>query len=108
MTNESNSTEDSVTFDKLAGDFRAVVQDAENILKATAGELGDTLGAKTKEARERLSSSLENAKATCRQLEGKARAGVRATENVIRDHPVESVGVAFGVGIILGILLGRR
>ena len=108
MTNESDSTQGRVSFDKLAGDFRVVVQDAENILKATAGELGETLEQKSKEARARLVASLEAAKTTCRELEVKARAGARATDNVIRDHPYESLGAAFGVGLILGILLGRH
>jgi ElaB/YqjD/DUF883 family membrane-anchored ribosome-binding protein len=97
-----------VTVGKLAQDFRVVIQDAEHLVKATAGEIGDKLGEKAKEARSRLAASLESAKSSCQQLEGKAKAGVEATDRVIREHPYESVGVAFAVGLFFGLLVTRR
>ena len=108
MTTDTDSTSEEVTMDRLMDDFKVVVSDAENLIMATAGDLGGKLGDKAKKARQRLSASLESAKASCKDLEGKAVAGAEATDKVIREHPYESVGVAFGVGLLLGLLITRR
>jgi ElaB/YqjD/DUF883 family membrane-anchored ribosome-binding protein len=102
--NEQNSMEEDVTFGKLVQDFKLVVHDAESLAKATASDLGD----KAKEARARLATSLEHAKANFRKLEDKAAAGARATDEVIRSHPYESLGAAFGVGLLIGLIVSRR
>jgi ElaB/YqjD/DUF883 family membrane-anchored ribosome-binding protein len=51
---------------------------------------------------------LESAKTTCNQLEEKAIAGAKVADQTIREHPYESMGVAFGVGLLIGVLVGRR
>lgn len=106
--NEATSASEEVTLSKLVRDFKAVVQDAEGLVKATTGELGEKLGEKAREARVRLTASLESAKVTCHKLEDRAVAGAKATDKVIRDHPYESIGVAFGVGLLIGVLVTRR
>lgn len=106
--NQVESIDEAVTVSKLAHDFKIVIQDAEHLIKSTAGDLGDKLSEKAKEARDRLKGSLELAKTRCQELEDKAMAGVQTANKVIRDHPLESVGVAFGVGLVLGLLTARR
>ena len=106
--NQVEPMDEAVTVNKLAHDFKIVIQDAEQLIKATAGDLGDKLGEKAKEARDRLKASLDSAKTTCQELEEKAVAGVQAADKVIRDHPYESVGIAFGVGLLVGLLATRR
>lgn len=101
-------TDESASMDKLYQDFKVVVQDAEGLIKATAGELGERLNDKAQEARTRLLASLESAKESCRSLEGRAMAGAKATDRVIREHPYQSLGFAFGVGLLLGLLSSRR
>jgi len=99
-----DTTEQEVTFDKLAGDFKVVVQDAEALLKATAGEVGE----KAREARTRLSASLQNCKASLHKVEEKALAGAKVADKAIREHPYQSIGLAFGVGLLIGVLVSRR
>lgn len=101
--NETKAEED-VSMDRLVQDFKVVMHDAEGLIKATAGELGE----KVKEARVRLMASLENAKVGYHKLEEKALEGARATDKVIRQHPYESIGIAFGVGLLIGVLVTRR
>ena len=101
--NEANTVDETVTLDRLVKDFRLVVQDAESLFRATAGELGE----KAREARERLASSLDLAKSNARKLEDRAREGAKAADELIREHPYESLGVAFCGGLILGVLLTR-
>ena len=93
-----------VSREKVKEDLRALMRDAEDLLKATAGDMSE----KTKEVRSRLAQAIETAKGTCHRLEEKTIAAAKATDKVIRDHPYESIGVAFGVGILLGVLIGRR
>jgi ElaB/YqjD/DUF883 family membrane-anchored ribosome-binding protein len=89
---------------RIKDDLRALVRDAEDMLKATAGDLSE----KAQAARSRLAEAVEKAKATGRRLEEKTVAAAKATDKVIREHPYESIGVAFGVGLLLGLLLTRR
>lgn len=90
--------------ERLAGDLKAVVSDAETLMKATAGQAGE----KVNEARSRLAAALESAKATCQRLEEKAIVAARATDRTIREHPYESIGMAFGLGLLVGVLVARR
>jgi ElaB/YqjD/DUF883 family membrane-anchored ribosome-binding protein len=96
--------EEEVTVGKLAQDFKVVIRDAEALIRATAGDLGE----KAREARGRLTASLESAKSGFSQVEDKAIASAKATDKVIREHPYESVGVAFGLGLLIGVLVARR
>jgi ElaB/YqjD/DUF883 family membrane-anchored ribosome-binding protein len=89
---------------KLAGDLKVVVRDAEDLLKATAGEASE----KVKELRQRLSSALESAKVTCEKIQDKTVQAAKATDQIIREHPYPSIGVAFGVGLLIGVLAARR
>ena len=101
---EQEAIGNEVSFGKLVQDFKVVVHDAESLCKATASDLGD----KAREARARLTTSLESAKANFRKLEDRAAEGARATDQVIRSHPYESLGVAFGVGLLVGLIATRR
>jgi ElaB/YqjD/DUF883 family membrane-anchored ribosome-binding protein len=89
---------------KLAADLKVVMHDLEEMLKATAGDMSD----KGKEMRARLSVSLDRAREACGRLEEKAVAGVKAADKVIREHPYESIGIAFGVGLLIGVLVTRK
>lgn len=90
--------------DQLVQDLKNVVRDAEDLMKATAGEVGE----KARAARERLAAAVDSARETCTQLEEKAIAGAKATDRVIREHPYQSLGIAFGVGVLIGVLVGRK
>ena len=105
---ETNANvEESVTEatkDKLVEDLKTVIRDAEGLMRATAQGVGE----KAQEARARLAVAVEKAKVTCRALEEKALAGAKATDKIIREHPYESVGVAFGLGLLIGVLVNRK
>lgn len=94
----------NVSTDRLVSDLKTVAHDAEDLLKASAGEVTE----KAREARAQLTAALERAKDACQRLEEKAVAGAKATDKVIREHPYQSIGVAFGIGILIGVLVTRR
>jgi ElaB/YqjD/DUF883 family membrane-anchored ribosome-binding protein len=89
---------------ELASDLKQVAHDAEALLKATAGETSE----KVKEVRSRLTQALESAKETCARIQDKTVQAAKATDHAIREHPYESIGIAFGVGLLIGVLVGRR
>jgi ElaB/YqjD/DUF883 family membrane-anchored ribosome-binding protein len=82
---------------KLMDELRDVVTAAEDLLKATAGEHGERI----EEVRARAEESLRTAR---ERLEG---VGGRLNDQV-REHPWAAVGIAAGIGLVLGILLGRK
>ncbi|HTV39525.1 MAG TPA: DUF883 family protein [Candidatus Sulfotelmatobacter sp.] len=90
--------------ERLAADIKLLARDAEELLRATAGEAGE----KIKEVRQRLSQALESARATCEDIQDQTMETAKAADETIREHPYESIGIAFGVGILLGLLVGRR
>ncbi len=94
----------NISRERVAEDLRVLIRDAEELLKAG---VDDTSG-KTAELKARLQASVEKAKTTAGQLEDRAIAGARAADRVIRDHPYESIGAAFGCGLLFGLLMGRR
>jgi ElaB/YqjD/DUF883 family membrane-anchored ribosome-binding protein len=89
---------------KVLTDLKRVVEDSEDLLVDSAGAIGE----KAHELRERLARTLEVARSTCRRLEEKTREGAQATDKLIRKHPYPSLGVVFGVGIVIGLLLKRK
>jgi ElaB/YqjD/DUF883 family membrane-anchored ribosome-binding protein len=89
---------------RLTGDLESAVRDAEEVMKGDGGEKGEGAG----ELRSRLAAAIESAKVTCQKLEEKSVAAAKATDRVIRGHPYESLGVAFGLGVLLGVLVSRN
>jgi ElaB/YqjD/DUF883 family membrane-anchored ribosome-binding protein len=89
---------------RLADDLKALMHDAEELMKATAGQAGEKIA----DMRKRLAAAIESAKATCHRLEEKTVAAAKATDHTIREHPYESIGIAFGVGLLVGVLVGRK
>ncbi len=89
-------------------DLKTLISDTEALLKATAQDAREEI----KEIRTRLTAALEQAKATCTQLQqqgvASGKAAVKRADSVIREHPYETIGIAFGVGLLAGVLVGRR
>lgn len=89
--------------DKVVADLKRVVSDSQDLLHSTADAAGD----KARALRERLADAMEAARETCRKLEDKAAVGAKATDKLIRDNPYQSIGIAFGLGLLIGVLATR-
>jgi len=99
---------ENVSADKLFENLQAVVRDAETLLRATAAQTGE----KIQEARAHAEESVRQAKARLADVEKQALERARAladdADAFVRDKPWQAVGVAAGVGLLLGLLIGRR
>lgn len=87
-------------------------QNAEQEAKSAAREASESaesgineLTQKGRETAHKLGAALSTAKT---RIQESTSAGARATDQVIRDHPYESIGIAFGVGVLIGVLINRK
>ena len=101
-------TDTSVTKEKLVQDFKIVAADFEELLRATASQAGEKIAA----VRERAQDSLHQLKNKLAEAEDafilKARQTAHATDEYVHENPWRAVGIAAGVGLIIGLLIGRR
>jgi len=105
----SESTEMSISSkEKLIADMKVVVSDAEEILRATAGVAGEKMA----DLRERIGERLRDARLRIDDAEAalvdKTKAAARAADDFVNENPWQAVGIAAGIGVLLGIIIGRR
>ena len=88
----------------IRNDLVTLAEDARALMATTA----DVAGEKAGEARKRLAAALES----CKELYGQARdkgvEGARATDQVVRDNPYQAMGIALGIGAIIGYVVASR
>ena len=110
FTNNPSAETDlsDVTKEQLIHDFKVVVADAEALLKATAGQGGEAMTA----VRARVEESLAIAKAKMADAQAallvRTKAAAKATDEYVHVHPWQAIGVAASVGVVIGLLIGRR
>ena len=94
--------------EKLMTDLRTVIADAEEVLKVTA----DQASAGAAELRARMQERLHQARIRLHDLQenavARAKAAGHAADDYVHEHPWKAVAAAAGVGMIVGLLIGRR
>ena len=97
-----------ISASQLIDDLTAVVRDAESLLRATAAQTGE----KVEEIRARSQESVRAAKDRLATIEDQALEHARAlagdADDYVRDNPWQAVGIAAGIGLVLGLLMSRR
>lgn len=100
--------DNAVSKDKLVQDLKIVISDAEELLRATASTAGERVAA----AREKVQDSLQRAKVKLAEVEDviidRGKEAARVTDEYVRDNPWRAVGIAAGIGVIIGMLISRR
>lgn len=102
------NTETSVSKDKLVQDFKTVYADVEELLRITASQTGE----KVSVLRERLNDHMHKAKDHLAEAKEvaleKTKQAARVTDEYVHENPWKAVGAAAGIGLIIGMLIGRR
>ncbi|MGB7816323.1 MAG: DUF883 family protein [Methylotenera sp.] len=97
-----------VSKEMLVNDFKVVVADAEALLKATANQGGE----KVAEVRTKTEESLKAAKVRIAEAQSvviaKTKEAAKVTDEFVHENPWRSIGFAASVGLVVGLLIGRR
>ncbi|HTJ79622.1 MAG TPA: hypothetical protein VL357_11555 [Rariglobus sp.] len=100
-----SSKDASHTPNELLGDLQALVVEAEAMMADSVSEHSseaiENLRARFNAAQERLSGLYEGAKK-------RVMAGAKCTDETIRANPYQSIAIAAGAGLLVGVLVGRR
>lgn len=70
-------------------------------------EPANRMEAESSEPKAKLENLIEKAKDACERLQAQTTAAAKATDRTIREHPYQAIGVAFGLGVLLGVLIVR-
>ena len=54
-----------------------------------------------------LENVIDKAKDVCERLQTQTTAAAKATDKTVREHPYQAIGIAFGVGVLIGVLASR-
>jgi ElaB/YqjD/DUF883 family membrane-anchored ribosome-binding protein len=94
--------------EQLMHDLQAVIKDAESLLKNSAFPTSDDF----KSAKDRFETTIKNAKDEIIRLErmvvSKTKEAVHATDDYVKDHPWQAVGLGAAVGLVVGLLISRK
>jgi ElaB/YqjD/DUF883 family membrane-anchored ribosome-binding protein len=97
-----------VSKDKLIEDLKVVARDVEELLRATASQTGEKIAAARARAEESLRSAQVRINEAGDEVAERTRAAAAAADEYVRDNPWHAIGIAAGVGLVVGYLLGRR
>jgi len=90
---------------ELLADLQALVSEAEKMM-------GESISEHTEDAMSAMRSRYAAAQERVGELYEGARtrviAGAKCTDTAIRENPYQSMAIAAGVGLLVGVLLGRR
>jgi ElaB/YqjD/DUF883 family membrane-anchored ribosome-binding protein len=81
-----------------------LAEDARALMAATADVAGEKVG----QARKRLAAALESGKEIYGRARDKAVDGAKVADQAVHEHPYEAIGIALGVGALIGFLVARQ
>ena len=99
---EPNTMENQIQ--TSSNDMGTLAGAARALMAATA----DVTGEKVAEARKRLAAALERGKEIYGRVREKAIDCAKVTDGAVHEHPYQAIGIAFGVGALIGYLVAHR
>jgi len=104
----SEVTQVNVNKEQLVSDIKVVLSDAEDLLKQAASATGERATELRATALSRLKQAKEKAADMQASVIEKSKQVARVTDDYVHEHPWTSIGVALGVGALIGLLVNRR
>ena len=109
MSNLSDMADSAVEAkEELVANLRRVISDAEDLLAATAGDSDSRIAELRARAKQNLSMAREKLADADAALRAGARRAMNVTDDYVHENPWSSIGAAAAVGMLIGVLLGRR
>lgn len=94
--------------DRLMSDLRTVISDAEELLRITSDQASEAAA----DVRTRVQARMNQAKVDLLHLQeatvAKAKAAGHAADEFVHENPWKSIGIAAGIGLLMGLLVSRR
>ncbi|WP_150560032.1 DUF883 family protein [Pandoraea bronchicola] len=94
--------------EKFMTDIKSVLADAEDLLKQAANTTGERASELSDKALTLLKQAKEKASDVQVVVVEKSKRAARATDDYVHDHPWQAVGIAAGIGVVIGLLLNRK
>jgi ElaB/YqjD/DUF883 family membrane-anchored ribosome-binding protein len=94
--------------DDLMEDLQSVLEDAEALLSATAGQAGERIQQVRARAEETVRQVRDRLTAAQQELTRRAREALGDADDYVRENPWQAVGITAGVAFLIGLLAGRR
>lgn len=94
--------------ERLMVDLKAVIADAEELLLLSADQAGDGAAKLRERIQERLLRAREQLAAVQASAVERAKAAGQAADHYVHDKPWQAVGIAAAIGVVVGLLIGRR
>jgi ElaB/YqjD/DUF883 family membrane-anchored ribosome-binding protein len=87
--------------ESLAEELRALVSDAEALLRTS-------IGTASAAGQAHAEATLAELRTRLTALEQQVKARARDVDSYVRDNPWQAIAVAGGVALLLGLIMGRR
>ncbi|HEU0234539.1 MAG TPA: DUF883 family protein [Gallionella sp.] len=101
------NVENEISKEKLMQDLRVVVADAEELLRATAGQAGEKVSAARERIQENLAAAKQRLAAAQDAVVTRTKEAAKVTDEYVHENPWKAVGIAAGVGLVIGMLISR-
>ncbi|MDO8768342.1 MAG: DUF883 family protein [Burkholderiaceae bacterium] len=93
---------------KLMSDLRTVITDAEELLRMTADEAGESAAGLRARVKERMNQAKDELVRLQDAAVAKAQEVGDAADEFVHENPWKSIGIAAGIGLVVGMLVSRR
>ncbi|CAM3875331.1 hypothetical protein CCOS865_04968 [Pseudomonas reidholzensis] len=92
----------------LMADFQALVRDTEKLLADTANLAGDQADELREQIHDRLAEARESLQLTQDSVRARGQEAISTAEEYVQQNPWQAIGIAAGVGLLIGLLANRR
>jgi ElaB/YqjD/DUF883 family membrane-anchored ribosome-binding protein len=103
-----NETSRAITRQQLVADFNLVLSDIEALIRATANQRGAEIAKVRSKAADTVAAMKTRVAGAEVALLSKARQASKIADDYVRESPWRNLGIAAGVGLLIGLLIGRR
>jgi len=107
-TEHSIASEAVAGADQLIGEFKALMADAEALIQATEDHPGEVVHSIRNKALETIAGAKQSLSGLEGTLTDKAKVVAESADDFVHRNPWEAVGVAAGLGLLIGLFIRRR
>lgn len=108
MANRAKFTHTERAYDDLVEEFSNLVAAMEEVFSAAAEDGGERLSELRAQAEASLKKARSRLTAVERNAAAKARKIATDSDHYVHENPWTAIGVGAGIGLLLGLLLGRK